>query len=53
MDDLRRSYIKQLMKQGVTLIDSDFEFLSEELKIPVTKVRELVKEVSDDVDSEK
>ncbi|WP_214078085.1 MULTISPECIES: 2-amino-4-oxopentanoate thiolase subunit OrtB [unclassified Mesotoga] len=52
MTDLRRSYIKQLIRREVTLIESDYEYLSEELKTDVAKVKELVKEVSANVDSE-
>ena len=52
MTDLRRSYIKQLIRREVTLIESDYEHLSEELKTDVAKVKELVKEVSANVDSE-
>ncbi|HNS34611.1 MAG TPA: 2-amino-4-oxopentanoate thiolase subunit OrtB, partial [Mesotoga sp.] len=42
MTDLRRSYIKQLIRREVTLIESDYEYLSEELKTDVAKVKELV-----------
>ncbi|RAM60274.1 2-amino-4-ketopentanoate thiolase [Mesotoga sp. SC_4PWA21] len=52
MTDLRRSYIKQLIRREITLIESDYEYLSEELKTDVAKVKELVKEVSANVDSE-
>jgi len=52
MTDLRRSYIKQLIRREVTLIESDYDYLSEELKTDVAKVKELVKEVSANVDSE-
>ncbi|MBN2253832.1 MAG: PLP-dependent lyase/thiolase, partial [Kosmotogaceae bacterium] len=53
MIELRKSYIKQLLKQGVMLIESDYDYLSAELKISVAEARQLVKEVSGNVDPEK
>ncbi|WP_292598236.1 2-amino-4-oxopentanoate thiolase subunit OrtB [Mesotoga sp. UBA6090] len=53
MTELRKSYIKQLLKQGVTLIESDYDYLSAELKISVAEAKQLVKEVSGNVDPEK